>query len=196
MKSMMLTDRFTFGQYKKLQLVDVYQGISEIDLMLFSAFITHCLQNVLVPKPQFFESAEIQITGCLLEIEPHIFNEELPYSKENSMILSDSNNKFGLSSQLEQYFNEFFRPTWLGIVTTLAKFNTENEYYQTIGGDPEYIEWCMRNNKISIDLEVLHRLQDLKVNRLLGVKINRINEFQYEIKPNIAVQKFRFLSIL
>lgn len=183
---MELNDRFKFGQYKGLSLKEVYQGNSNIDKNLFKKYLDICIKDNNVPKPHEFYSLDLLITEEEMLVFPGIFNEEEPESLENVIYLGD------LSQPIEYYFSCFFNKNWYGIVEHFEKFNHKRDT-QVIGGDPEYIEWCIRNvANFSIDKELKSQLELISVHRLRGILVTKINNERYRYEAEVLTEKFKF----
>ena len=183
---MELNDHFKFGQYKGLSLKEVYQGNSKIDKTLLKSYLDSCMKDNNVPKPIKSEFFDLLITEEEILIFPGIFNEEEPESLENAIYLGD------LSQPLEQYFSYFFNKNWYGIVEHFEKFNHKRDT-QVIGGDPEYIEWCIRNvANFSVDKEIKSQLELFPVHRLRGIVVTKINNDRYRYNAEILTENFKF----
>ena len=117
---------------------------------------------------------------------PQIFDEDKPESLSNVVSLGN------LSEKLGNYFTNFFQKNWYGIVENLEKFNKNNKR-TVIGGDPDYIQWCI--NTISgfiLDNDIKKQLELLEVNRLIGISVRQTSTDKYSYQPIIKKEIFKF----
>ena len=183
---MKLDDQFKFGQYTGLSLKEVYQGNPNIDKALLKSYLDSCIKDANVPKPDKFQYLNLLITEEEILVFPEIFNEEEPESLENIIHLGD------LSLLIENYFSTFFNKNWYGIVEHFEKFNHKRDT-QVIGGDPEYIEWCIgKGKKFSVDNEVKRQLELLMVHRLQGIRVIKTGNNRYKYQTIISTENFKF----
>lgn len=179
-----LNGKLNFGINKTLTLQQVYQGTSKINEEQLKNFLIKCLDSELVPKPNEFSICELIIAKKYIEIIPDIFDLDKSYTNANQIYLGD------LSEKIEIYFNHFFNPNWFGIIQNLQEFNL-GKY--VIGGNPEYILWCINKAKdFNIDLSTLRELEKLKVYRLKGIKVEMKALNQYKYKPLIQEEYYKF----
>lgn len=184
---MEINDKFNWGHYKNLTLKQVYQGTSEINRALLGEFMNSCWNDDSIPK--FIEFEFIDFFMILEEeiiVVPQIFNEDKPKRLDNLMNFGD------LSEKLSSYFNFYLTKNSLGSPLNFKKFNHENFQYM-IGGDPEYLEFCIKKiNNFYIEESTKLELQSLEVNKFLGIKIIRQNKNSYSYEPIIQKQMFKF----
>ncbi len=183
---MQLHEKFRFGQYKSLSLKEVYQGSSAINKKLLNKFLNHCLNDNNMSRPNRFEFCDFLITEDEIIVLPHIFSEEKKKSIENVVWLGD------ISEDISYYFSSFFRKNWYGIIETFEKFNQRTDS-SVIGGDPEYINWCIHMVEgFEVKEEVKVQLELLEINRLLGISVNRVSKDRYTYSPIINKYFYRF----
>lgn len=179
-----LNGKLHFGINEGLTLRQIYQGTSKINDKQLKNFLVKCLDSELVPKPNEFSICELIIGEKDIEIIPDIFDTNKLHTKNNQIYLGD------LSEKIEIYFNHFFKPNWFGVIQNLQEFNS-GQYI--IGGNPEYILWCINEAKnFNIDLFTLRQLEKLKVFRFKGIKVEMIALNQYKYRPIIEEEYYRF----
>ena len=185
---MNIDGKFTFGQYKSLSLREVYQGTDRLDDKLLCSYLRHCLQSASVPRPTFLSCSAVIVDVDIIKIKPDIFNEEVAESETNVIHIGD------VSAELQAYFNNFFKGNCLGIVISLAAFNHANG--QTIvGGDPEYIEWCLGTiENFQIDDTTKRELESFEVNRLKGITVRMLRKNIYSYETVVHKEFFKFKS--
>ncbi|MBP6577866.1 MAG: hypothetical protein KA796_03655 [Chryseobacterium sp.] len=181
---MNITDKFNDGINKGLTLQQVYQGTSEINKTQLRDFLINSFESELVPRPNHFELCELKIDEYEIEVIPEIFNTNKSYSIDNQIDLGNLSESIGI------YFNHFFKPNWYGIVENFQKFNS-GKY--VIGGNPEYILWCINEAKnFNIDLSTLKELEKLKIYRFKGIKVEMISQNHYQYTPIVEDEYFKF----
>lgn len=184
---MQLWDRFTFGQYKTLTLASVYQGTRDVSDSMMANFLNNCLKKsaVFFSEPYQFEFSHVLVSARHIEVVPQIFNEEKSYSADNVVYFGD------ISSELEAYFNYFFQINLNGTFEDLIKFNARTDR-EVIGGDPEYVEWCIRREIINLESDTKSELEKLQINRLLGVQVKNLALNKYSFAPLFQTEFFKF----
>jgi|688.fasta_scaffold686391_1 hypothetical protein len=185
---MKLNEKITFGQYTNLTLLEVYQGTAKINRSLLKDFLRNCLYDDNVPKVE----AEWEFIELIVIREDEItifpdntFDEDKEPGSDNLVHLGD------ISNILANYFNSFFKHNWYGIIETFEKFNNKNRQ-SVIGGDPEYIEWCLKERLINIDAETKQELEKLEINRFNGIKIVQKGTDKYSYQPIILKEHYKF----
>ena len=179
-----IDDKYHFGLNKGLTLKEVYQGTPEIDRKLLKDFLLKCLKSKLVPKSEEFSLFELKIDEDKIEVIPEIFNPEISYSEQNQVYLGN------IAEKIEIYFNHFFNPNWYGIITHFQEFNSGK---CVIGGNPEYILWCINKAEdFNIDLTTLRELESLKVYRLKRLKLEMTKLNHYKYTTIIEEEFFKF----
>ena len=185
---MNLNEKFTFGQYSNLSLIEIYQGTAEINKRLLRDFLRNCLNDNKVPKfePEWQFIELIVIREDEITVFPdNVFDEDKPPGPDNLIHLGD------ISNILANYFNSFFKHNWYGIIEPFEKYNNKN-MQSIIGGDPEYLEWCLKEKLIYIDNETKHELEKLVVNRFKGIKIIQISTDKYTFHTIVSKEYFKF----
>ena len=181
---MSIKNLFSFGVNNGLTLQQIYQGTYAINEKQLSNFLINCLNSELVPKPNQFLLCELKIVAGKIEVIPEILDPNKAYSNENQVNLGD------IGENIEIYFNNFFKSNWYGIITDFQKFNSGEHI---IGGNPEYILWCINNiDNFNIDLNTIRELESLKVYRLKGIKVEILSINQYRYKTIIEEESFSF----
>lgn len=176
-------DKFTFGENIGLTLQQVYQGTQLIEYSILNDYLSYAIKNEKIPKPDEFLICDLIIKYDEIEVIPNIFDENKAPSQNNVVYVGD------ISKKLEIYFNHFFNPNWYGIIDSFQKFNKGEN---VIGGNPEYIIWCMNNYKyFDINLKTIRELEKLIVYRLKGIKIQYISNNKYRYEPVINEEYYK-----
>jgi hypothetical protein len=187
---MEINDTFEIGQYKSLRLVEVYQGSPNLNRELLKGYLEFCFLDEVIPKSQIFQLCDLQIGVKEMNIIPNIFNEEKLESLGNTVDVGD------LSELLNTYFNNYFSKRLLEIIPSFQRFNREN-WSTIIGGDPEYISWCMNTIPgFNISQQVKDELAKKTVYRFTGISIIKVAGFKnhYVYEPIIKEDFYSFNS--
>jgi hypothetical protein len=185
---MNLNEKITFGQYSNLSLLEIYQGTAKINKRLLRDFLRNCLNDKKVPKaaPEWEFIEQIVIREDEITVFPdNTWDENKQPGPDNLVYLGD------ISNVLANYFNCFFKHNWYGIIETFEKYNNKNSQC-VIGGDPEYLEWCLKENLIHIDNETKYELEKLVVNRFKGINIIEISTNRYTFHTIVLKEYYKF----
>jgi hypothetical protein len=176
--------RFHFGQYKGLSVQEVYQGTLNPDMSLITGYLKKILQFTDFPEmiweSEFIESVQFEnnrfeIIGCIHDLEK-------PTSEENHMVFGN------IQSQLQDFVNLSFKPSFRGSVMSIQKFNAERPIRTVIGGDPEYLVWCMKElEEFQLSNECILQLAKLSICRLVGINIMYVGNETYEYSPSFRI---------
>lgn len=181
---MNINDSFTFGQYKNLTLLEVFSGTKKINTTLLKKYLSKSLNESKIEKPNEFQFIlELVIMEDEITIFPdNTFDENKPPGVNNLFYLGN------MSKKLENFFNNFFKTSWVGIIETLEKFNDKN----VLGANPEYIDWCISKNYIKLSQETKKELEKKEINRLLGIKVKEKSTNKYSYKPYFQTEYYIF----
>lgn len=185
---MKLNEKFTFGLYNNLTLLEVYQGTPKINKTLLKNYLIQCYEGI--NRPIAFLEFDFIDQIVIREGEIAIFPDNtFDESKEPGL---DNLVKLGnMSDKLTEYFKYFFNINWGGMIESFEKFNSKNGQY-VLGGNPEYVKWCIKENLISLETETLLELESKEVYRIKGIEIREINLNRYSFLPIIVKDFFRF----
>lgn len=185
---MKLNEKFTFGQYSNLTLLEIYQGSAKINRCLLKDFLSNCLKDDNVPKVVVeWEFIQLIVIGEdeITVFPDNTFDENKPPGSDNLVHLGD------ISNILANYFNSFFNHNWYGIIETFEKYNSKNKQ-SVIGGDPEYLEWCLKEKIINIHEETKRELEKLEINKFNGIKIVQKDTNKYSYQPIVLKEYYKF----
>ncbi|MEJ8756374.1 hypothetical protein WG947_05175 [Pontibacter sp. H259] len=197
---MNLNDAFTFGKYKGLKLIEVYRGTLIIDPAVLLGYIKlllntearhhyentfSCLQLEFVDE---FWVRENLITAYIytgISDNPDVENlepklEELSYNIENELesYLSIGNQRTGYD---------------LGGFHSLSEFNKSFDSKHIVGGDPQYLSWCIQNiDGFFIPYDKLTLLEQTKVAIFNGFHILHKSGGTYEYSTNFKTGLYKF----
>ena len=158
--------------------------------------LSNLLKNYLI---QCFEAEGSPVTFPELDFVDQIVirEDEMVIFPENTF---DVNKEPGLdnliflgniSKKLSKYFNYFFSLNLEDKYESFVKFNSENGQF-VIGGNPEYIKWCIKENHISLDNGTILELDRYVVYRFKGIKILEVSTDKYSYHPIIEKEIFQF----
>lgn len=182
---MNLYDSFDFGKYIGLTPKEVFSGTDKIDENLSSDFVQYCLNDLkgILPVEEFEFIDEFIVEKDIIYVIPSIDNEDKLRSYGNRLIFDD------ISNQIKNHITHCIRNMYDGS-TQLEIFNY-SYYNKVIGGNPEYIEWvCMAKRIFSI--EQLNELKKYQVNRLKGIRIEKIDDIKYQFSWFFTKEYFKF----
>jgi len=185
---MNINDTFEFGQYESLSLIDVYRGSQFIDREMLKGYLEFCFSDNTIPKSIEFDLCTLQIGINEMNIIPYIHNEDKTASLKNKIEMGD------LSMLLNNYFNNYFSKKLLETIPSFQHFNRDNGP-SIIGGNPEYIVWCINNIPgFNLNKETKNELEEKVVHRLIGISIEKVKGLknQYIYKPVIKEEFFKF----
>lgn len=191
---MKLDTTFTFGKYKGLTLQEVYQGTLTPDRNLIRLYLDKILNNIHphIPLSNHFVFIDrfivtentIEVVGTQEFWETDVGSNGESIGEVGEVFLGN------LQDTLKQIINCHFNSTWLGIVETLPEFNASQEQRVKIGGDPQYLEWCMRHvDGFQIGDKAMEELMQLSYCELSGVDVMYISHNLYEYVPIIKVRQ-------
>ena len=190
-----LNSVFTFGQYKFLTLKEVYQGTLNPIPSLIRDYLDMILNNIHphIPDEHFFQFVEkYKVSDEKIEV---IGTLEAWPDKRGGFTFGPVG--FGnMEEELQKIINYHFSDNWLGILMNIKMFNASKERPSVIGGDPDYIVWCLRNiGGLIICEETIQKLEKLKVTRLVGMEVMYVCPNTYEYRPIIKTEYFKFPNV-
>lgn len=182
---MQIDSQFYFGKYKGLTIREVIQGTEKLNRELIKGYISEKITNN--PSNAFVSSflSEImnfEISDTLLRLPPlkELFN--VNWSKTIEDLLKNSNSWADrlIGNESLDDFN-------------IKKFSVDRNKPELAGGNPEYIEWCIKNvNDFFIEIDQIEELQLLDVYRFIGIEVSHKIDDIYEYKPTIRIEKYLF----
>lgn len=193
--------KFTFGHFKGVSLLDVYKGCSPLPDVLIKFYVEHYLANV--PSENLLHNYAVYTDGKMISM--------IPKNVNHSSYLEDMNLAFLLISEpLECHFKNLFTTTYKTFSSDVFDLNelyfidwktkekvfykvSENFSYFVCDGSPKYIEWCIINLGIIFLLpETLVALENIEVNKFIGVRLERKSANIFEIIQEVQKCKFTF----
>lgn len=185
--------KLDFGQYKGLTIKEIYQGTLDINEQFVTEYLNLIL-NTILKDNNFIEFEfidRIEVEKNIIKIFGDIHNPEKPLSPSNRISLGN------IEQVLENYINQYFNPTFLGILKDLKKYNGEQKQKNILGGDPEYIKWCIETVRdFNISKECKKYLHNLSIARLIGIQIIYIGneKYTYQLKFEIERPKIEYFK--
>ncbi|EOR93304.1 hypothetical protein ADIARSV_3515 [Arcticibacter svalbardensis MN12-7] len=184
---MKITDRFSFGRYRGLTILEVYQGKPRIDKEMLEQYFNRKIEGI---DPKSYgqnllrEVLTLEISDTLIRVVPFglAFNKD--YSETINLIFSSSNIAFNRSLGEYTHFQDFIGYKWSknGIKEIL-----------TAGGCPEYINWCINEiDGFFIDPSELITLESYQVFRYTGIEVKQKVDDIYVYKAVNSPSEFNF----
>lgn len=188
-----IKDRFTFGQYRGLQLQEVFQGTLNISKELIENFLDKILNNKPNYANGFFEIQLIEkfdLNNQKIKLIGQIADETKPLNQNNKLVFGN------LEKELSFYVNSFFwKDNNLGILQNIKEYAKSKNIISPIGGDPEYIMWCENNiDEFQLNSKVKRDLEKLKVSRFKGISILYKGTDEYEYREKIEIESYKFCN--
>lgn len=196
---MTTNDIFTFGKFKGLRLIDVFQGTPNIDRQLLRDYVDFMLKSddrwnyddmfgsssfQLIDEFEIREK-EIKVTG--LQIEPWDENSEKRFKPGNIEKLLDS--YLSLGNQVTGRM--------IGGFHSLEDINKLQEPKSIIGASPDYICWCIKEvDGFYIDPPDIEQLEKLKITIFKGVNVIFKADDTYEYSPKTETKNFSFSEVV
>lgn len=185
-----INDRVTFGQYKGLKIQEIFQGTLNINRGLVASYLEEILNN----EPEYpigFEELELierfDIDTQRIKIIGQIFNESKPLTESNRVVFGN------LEKEISSYINCHWKDNNLGILTNIKKYAKENKTISPLGGDPEYLRWCEKNQSdFQLDKNTKSYLEKLTVCRFKGIDVVFKGMNEYEYREVIEFEEFKF----
>lgn len=182
--------QFDFGQYIGLTLQEVYQGSVAIDGIFIEKYLDEILNqrnNTLKLFDELDLIENFEISQSKIQINGEIFDCEEPYSKSNSVHFGN------IQSKLEAFINNHFNANMSGALFSVKAFNKKLDLVTRIGGDPEYIAWCIKNvEDFQVDKETLDFLQTLPIVKWQGFNLLYVGNETYEYHTKLNIEYFQF----
>ncbi|MFD3000106.1 hypothetical protein ACFS7Z_07025 [Pontibacter toksunensis] len=197
---MNINDRFEFGKYKGLRLIDVYQGTLNIDRCLLREYVNHLLNT---KARHHYERAinclKLEFTDEFIvtesEIKAYIYIESEATRGTDDPELICVPISYNLEDDLQSYLTigNIRLGTEIGGFHSLIEFNKTKGNEHIIGGDPQYISWCIHNvGSFCIPAEELALLEESKVAAFKGFTVIRKGEGIFEYAPCINREAYQF----
>lgn len=194
---MQLQERFTYGKYKGLQLIEVYRGTLNIDRQLLKAYVNYLLNGEV--WHHFAKNFGSSAFNCVDEF--HVTEQEI---RTLGLIHEDKNgveiNEFvtfiydverdieyclTIGNQIVGYE--------IGGFCSLAEFSRNYDVRLVVGADPGYLSWCIENIKeFYIPTTEIEQLEKLRVSVFNGIHVFRKEDGLYEYFPDMDVKHYRF----
>jgi hypothetical protein len=197
---MELDSKFTFGMYKGLTLQEVYQGTLTLNRRLLQAFLNKILNDIhpYLPKSFHFEFIEkFVVTENTIEIiGTQEFWETGIDARGNSIGKLDEVYLGNIQDILKQIISYHFNDNWLGVLETVPAFNALQAERKVIGGDPQYLLWCMKEVEgFHIHEKAMSELEKLPFCEFSGIDIMYKKHNSYEYTPIMNVRQSYFQEL-
>ena len=182
---MTIDESFKFGKYKGLTIKEVYQGTNFIKKDLLKGYL---LEKIATADPNIssdnfiVEIMDFEISDTLIRVTPCMEDFNGNWTKTIENLFQDGNS----------WVDRLIGNTSLDDFN-IKKYSLGKEKPELTGGNPEYIEWCIKNvDYFFIDSEELSELQNLDVHVFIGIEVKHKIEDIYEYKPRIKIIKHNF----
>lgn len=194
---MNIEEKFHFGKYQDLRLIDVYRGTLNIDRQLLKDYVGFLLNSKLrFHFENIFGSASFECVDEFEviehEIKTLIFHET--WSNDDGseshveLVETTSNIEDDLASYLSIGNQRMGRE--MGGFYSLSEFSKNYKPRLVVGADPEYLSWCIKN--IENFFIPTNDIEKLKTSIFNGIHVIRKEGGLYEYFPNIVIQRFQF----
>ncbi|WP_114783485.1 hypothetical protein [Botryobacter ruber] len=201
---MEIEEKFAFGKYKGLSLIDVYKGTLNIDRQLLRDYLNFLLNtdDVRFRFENNFDSQCFQLADkfevndyeiqALTFYETRTNDEGVPYGEFGEL----GNN---IKPPLEQYISICNSRIGyeIGGFVSLAEFSKSYHTRYLVGADPGYLFWCIKNiDNFFLSANNIDLLEKLEISIFKGIRVFRKNMVLsggiYEYCPDMEIKYFSF----
>lgn len=187
-----LEDKFKFGQYKGIKLIEVFQGSTSINIDLLTLYLKQ-LSDI----PSIYKNNEDN--SLFREFSNFKFNKDEISINFDIDELNELNANW--SCEIEKYFKEtnfqilrLFTNS-LTLNNIILKNNKDTNI--SIIGDPYYIEWCIKNIKnFYINPSQINELNNIHFHIFNGISVSHKINNVYCFKPIYYSMPFYFSNKL
>ena len=180
-----ITIPLEFGKYKGLSTKEIFVGTKDIDRDLLRAYINHRLTGPYEPSEQdaiTLDMFTFEVSKTIIRAVPTLDD----FKGNWQQVIS----KLFVSSHMS-YLNVITETSLDGFY--LNRYKQPNDKPLVLGGIPEYIAWCIENVEgYYIELIQISILEELGVNRFIGIDVVRKMEDIYEYFPKIYFESYKF----
>ena len=192
---MKLNDRFHFGKFKGLRLIDVYQGTPNIDRFLIKQYVEYMLNSDdrwiydTFDKIPYFglidyfvvTESEIEVFGMLSE----------PWNSDSNTRITLGNIEDVLQGYLS--IGNMLMGRIIGGFHSLEEFNRDSETRKPIGASPSYLAWCINEvDNFFIDPSDLKLMEKLKITYFKGINVIYRGDDIFEYSPLTETANYSF----
>ena len=192
---MRLDDRFTFGKFEEIRLIDVYRGTLNIDRAILKEYINYMFQSddrwsyeAIVGEPWFQVMDEVEVTEKEIKITG--------MHAEPWSITSDKRLQIGnIEELLEDYLSRGnnIKGGLIGSFTSLEDVNKLRDDKYVIGAAPHYIVWCIRHvDGFFIDPDDLDAMEKFKIAEFKGFHVFYKGNEVFEYAPKTELKTYTF----
>ncbi len=192
---MRLNDRFTFGKFEGIRLIDVFRGTLNIDRTILKEYIDYMFQSddrrvyeEILGEPWFQVMDEVEVTENEIKI--------------TGIYVEPWNNKLGkrvkmgnIEELLEDYLSQgsTAKGRFVDGFTSLEDVNKQMDDKYVIGAAPDYIVWCVENvDGFFIDPDDLDAMEKFKIAEFKGFHVLYQGEEVFEYAPKMKLKTYTF----
>ena len=192
---MKLNDKFHFGKFKGLRLIDVYQGTLNIDRALIKQYIKYMLTSEdrwnfegVIGQPYFQVIDDFEVTEEKIKVIG-MYSE--PWNSNSNKRVKIGN----IEALLQEYLSIGNKKMgrMIGGFHSLDEINKDNEVRKPVGANPAYLAWCIDEvENFFIDPSDLELMEKLKITLFKGINVVYKGNELFEYSPLTEITCFCF----